>query len=59
MRATMDRADKRSEWCRYETKAAAIHQERLSEELQLEKLKLRLNGKLQELAVRDRALTAA
>jgi len=27
--------------------------------LQLEKLKLRLNGKLQERAVRDRALTAA
>ena len=59
MRATMDRADKRSEWSAYETKAAAIHQERRSEELQLEKLKLRLNGKLQELAVRDRALTAA
>lgn len=59
MRATMDRADKRSEWSRNETKAAAIHQERRSEELQLEKLKLRLNGKLQERAVRDRALTAA
>ena len=59
MRATMDRADKRSEWSAYETRAAAVHQERRSEELQLEKLKLRLNGKLQELAVRDRAPTAA
>jgi hypothetical protein len=59
MRATVDRADSRSEWSAYETKAAAINQERRSEELQLEKLKLRLNGKLQEAAVRDRALTAA
>jgi hypothetical protein len=55
----MDRKDSRSEWSAYEAKAAAINQERRSEEVQLERLKLRLHHKLQEAAVRDRALTAA
>jgi hypothetical protein len=55
----MDRTDTRTEWFAYETKAATINQERRSEELQLERLKLRLHEKLQEAAVRDRALTAA
>jgi hypothetical protein len=55
----MDRKDSRSEWSAYETKAATITQERRSEEVQLERLKLRLHDKLQEAAQRDRALTAA
>ncbi len=55
----MDRTDIRTEWFAYETKAASIHQERRSEELQLERLKLRLHDKLQEAEVRERALAAA
>jgi hypothetical protein len=55
----MDRSDSRSEWFAYETKAASINQERRSEEVQLEKLKLRLHDKMQEAAVRDREPTAA
>lgn len=55
----MDRTDDRCEWSAYETKAASIIQERRSEELQLERLKLRLHDKIQEIAVRERALTAA
>jgi hypothetical protein len=55
----MDRRDGRSEWSAYETKAATINQERRSEEVQLERLKLRLHDKLREAALRDRALTAA
>jgi hypothetical protein len=55
----MDRTDSRSEWSAYETIAATINHERRSEELQLERLKLRLHEKLQEAAVRERALTAA
>ncbi len=55
----MDRTDSRVEWFAYETKAALIVHERRSEELQLERLKLRLQDKMQEAAVRDRALTAA
>lgn len=54
-----DRTDSRTEWLAYETKAATINQERRSEELQLERLKLRLHDKMQEAALRDRDLTAA
>jgi hypothetical protein len=54
-----ERTDDRTQWLAYETKAASIHQERRSEELQLERLKLRLQDKMQEAVVRDRDLTAA
>jgi hypothetical protein len=55
----MDRMDSRVEWSAYENKAASIVQERRSEELQLERLKLRLLDKMQEAELRERALTAA
>ena len=55
----MDRMDTRIEWSAYETKAATINQERRSEELQLERLKLRLHDKMEEAALRDRELAAA
>ena len=55
----MDRTESRSEWSAYETKAATINQERRSEEVQLERLKLRLHDKLQEAASRERTLSAA
>jgi hypothetical protein len=55
----MDRIDSHSEWSANERKAATINHERRSEEVQLERLKLRLDGKLQEAAARDRILTAA
>lgn len=54
-----DRTDSRTQWFAYETKAASIHQERRSEELQLERLKLRLHVKLPEAGVRERAQDAA
>ena len=59
MRATTERTDNHTEWFAYETKAASINQERRSEELQLERLKLRLQGNMQEAVRRDRSLTAA
>jgi polynucleotide 5'-kinase involved in rRNA processing len=55
----MDRIDNRSEWLTFETKAKSINQERRSEEVQLEKLKLRLQDKMQQVELRDRAPTAA
>ena len=54
-----DRTESRTEWFAYETKAATINQERRSEELQLERLKLRLHDKMEEAALRDRELAAA
>lgn len=59
MRATTERTDNHIEWFAYETKAASLNQERRSEELQLEKLKLRLQRKMQEAVQRDHELTAA
>jgi hypothetical protein len=58
-RAKREGTDRPTAWSAYETKAASIAQERRSEELQLERLKLRLQGKIQEAAVRARTLTAA
>lgn len=59
-RAMTERMDSRATiWSAYEARAASIVQERRSEELQLERLKLRLQGKMQNAGVRDRALTAA
>jgi hypothetical protein len=58
-RATLERTDGRTAWSGYETKAASIIQERRSEELQLERLKIRLQRKIKEAAVRERTLTAA
>jgi hypothetical protein len=55
----MDHVENRNEWLAYETKAATIAHERRSEEVQLEKLKLRLQDKMQEAAIRERTLTAA
>ena len=55
----MDRTDIRTEWFAYETKAASIHQERRSEELQLERLKLRLHDKMRDATAADGVLTAA
>ncbi len=54
-----DWTDRRSEWSAYETKAATINQERRSEELRLERLKIRLHDKLRGAAARDRTTTAA
>jgi len=55
----MDRSDSRFEWSAYETKAASISQERRSEELQLERLRLRLRDKMREAAGREPAQSAA
>ena len=55
----MDRIDNRSEWLTFEAKAKSINQERRFEEVQLEKLKLRLQDKMQQVELRDRAPTAA
>ncbi len=49
----------RIEWPTYETKAASLHQERRSEELQLERLRLRLQDMMQDVEARENALTAA
>jgi len=46
-------------WPTYESKAASIHQERRSEELQLERLRLRLQDMMQDVEARENALTAA
>jgi len=46
-------------WPTYETKAASIHQERRYEELQLERLRLRLQDMMQDVEARENALTAA
>ncbi len=54
-RTMMDRSDSRFEWSAYETKAASISQERRSEELQLERLRLRLRDKMREAAGREQA----
>ena len=48
-----------TEWSSLQTKAALIVHERRAEELQLERLKIRLQGKMQAAAVRDREATAA
>jgi hypothetical protein len=48
-----------TEWSSYETKAALLLHERRAEELQLERLKIRLQSKMQAAAVRDREATAA
>jgi len=45
-RAKREGTDRPTAWSAYETKAASIAQERRSEELQLERLKLRLQGAL-------------
>jgi hypothetical protein len=55
----IDRTDNRIEWSAYENKAASITQERRSEEVQLERLMLRLNDKMREAEVREHAQTAA
>lgn len=55
----IDRMESRTEWSAYETKAASITQERRSEQVQLEKLMLRLNDKMREAAGREEAHTAA
>lgn len=55
----IDRTDRRSEWSAYEEKAASISQERRSEELQLERLKIRLHDKMREAAAQSQAPTAA
>ena len=49
----MDRIDSRSEWLTFEAKAKSINQERRSEEVQLEKLKLRLQDKMQQVELRE------
>ena len=51
--------EKRIQWSAYETRAAEIHQERRSEELQLERLKLRLHDKMRDASATEGALTAA
>ncbi len=51
----IDRTDSRTEWFAYEAKAASISQERRSEELQLEKLKLRLHNKMREAEIQEPA----
>jgi hypothetical protein len=53
------RTKNRSEWPTYEAKAATIIQERRTEEVQLQKLKLRLQDKMQEIAAREQQLSAA
>lgn len=56
----MDRTESRNtEWSAYEAKAASITQERRSEEVQLERLMLRLHDKMREAAGREEAQTAA
>jgi hypothetical protein len=55
----MHRTDNRVEWSAYETKASSITQERRSEEIQLEKLMLRLHDKMREAEGREHAQTAA
>jgi hypothetical protein len=51
--------DKRIQWSAYETRASEINHERRSEELQLERLKLRLHDKMRDALAADGALTAA
>jgi len=55
----MDRTSTLFDWPTYEAKAAAISQERRTEELQLEQLKVRLHGKMREAEEREQAQTAA
>ncbi len=55
----IDRTDSRTEWFAYEAKAASISQERRSEELQLEKLKLRLHNKMREAEIQEPVVSAA
>jgi hypothetical protein len=55
----MDRTNTILEWAANEPRAAATTQERRSEELQLERLKLRLHDKMREAAAREDAHTAA
>jgi hypothetical protein len=55
----MHRPDNRIEWSAYENKAASIIQERRSEEVQLEKLMIRLHDKIREAEGREHAETAA
>jgi hypothetical protein len=51
--------DSRTAWSAYETRAAEVNLERRSEELQLEKLKLRLHDKMRDATAADGVLTAA
>jgi hypothetical protein len=51
--------DSRVEWSAYETRAAEVSLERRSEELQLEKLKLRLHDKMGDATAGGGVLTAA
>ena len=51
--------DKRIQWFAYETRAAEINHERRSEELQLERLKLRLHNKMRDASATDGVRTAA
>jgi hypothetical protein len=51
--------DSSAEWSAYETRAAEVSLERRSEELQLEKLKLRLHDKMRDATAADGVLTAA
>jgi hypothetical protein len=55
----IDGTDTRVEWSTHETKAASITQERRSEELQLERLILRLHDKLRDAARQEPTQTAA
>ena len=55
----MDRISTLFEWASYETKAAAISQERRAEESQLEQLKIRLYDKIRETEEREQGKTAA
>ena len=55
----IDRTDSRTEWFAYEAKAASMSQERRSEELQLEKLKLRLHNKMREAEIQEPVVSAA
>ena len=55
----MDRISTLFDWATYQTKAAAISQERRAEELQLEQLKIRLYDKMRETEEREQGQTAA
>lgn len=55
----MDRTSVLIERATYETKAAAINQERRAEESQLQQLKIRLQGKMREAEEREQEQSAA
>jgi hypothetical protein len=55
----MESTSQYPKWMPYEIKAASIHYERRSEDLQLEQLRLRLQKQMQEAEARAAETTAA